>query len=264
MEKLRTLIVDDEKPARLRLRELLEKYQDIDLLGECSDGEDAVHQIRELHPDLLFLDIQMPGMDGFDVLKEIGNLNMPVTIFVTAFDNHAIKAFEANALDYLLKPYSDERFERSLSRAISHARTQQRDIFNSHLLNLLEQTKSIEPTPTEPTPGYYDRLVIKAGGRVIFLPVDEIDWIEAEGVYVQIHAGDNNWLHSISLSELEMRLDPQQFIRIHRSTIINLEKVKELQHHSHGDYLVIMNDGTEIKLSRSYRTKFEERLKQSL
>jgi two-component system LytT family response regulator len=261
MEKIRAIIVDDEKPARRRLRELLEKQPDIAVVAECSNGEEAALQIRALQPDLLLLDVQMPGLDGFGVIGEVGAAHMPATIFVTAYDQYALKAFEVSALDYLLKPFSDERFERSLERVLSFVRTRRGDELSHRIISLLDQ---IQPKQLQNTAPPLDRLMIKDGGRVLFLRVEEIDWIEAAGVYVQVHTAGKTWLHRISLSELEAKLDARQFIRIHRSTIVNLQKVKELRPHSHGDFLLALRDGTELKLSRSYRQKVEASLGQSL
>lgn len=264
MPKIRTLIVDDEKPARRRLRELLEKQPVIDIIKECTNGQDAVEQIRATAPDLLFLDIQMPGLNGFGVVNQIGVDRMPVTIFVTAFDQYALKAFEVSALDYLLKPFSDERFEHSLERALDFINTRQRGELNDRMLALLDR---MQPNQAANKTSYLERLAIKQSGqsgRVIFLRVEEIAWIEAAGVYVEIHAGKNSWLHRVSLSELETRLDPQLFLRIHRSTIVNLRHIKELQPHSHGDFLVVLQDGQQLKLSRNYRAKVESSLGQSL
>lgn len=261
MEKIRAIIVDDEKPARHRLRELLEKRADIGAVAECSNGAEAVRQIRALQPDLLLLDIQMPGLDGFGVVEEIGAAQMPATIFVTAYDQYALKAFEVSALDYLLKPFSDERFERSLERVLSFVSARRREELSQRILSLLDQ---IQPEQPNKTSAPLDRLMIKDGGRVLFLQVEEIDWIEAAGVYVQIHTAGKTWLHRISLSELEAKLDARQFIRIHRSTIVNLSRIRELRPHSHGDFLVALRDGAELKLSRRYRRKVEASLGQSL
>jgi two-component system LytT family response regulator len=261
MEKIRAIIADDEKPARRRLRELLEKQPDIAVVAECSNGAEAALQIRALQPDLLLLDVQMPGLDGFGVIGEVGAAHMPATIFVTAYDQYALKAFEVSALDYLLKPFSDERFERSLERVLSFVRTRRGDELSHRIISLLDQ---IQPKQLQNTAPPLDRLMIKDGGRVLFLRVEEIDWIEAAGVYVQVHTAGKTWLHRISLSELEAKLDARQFIRIHRSTIVNLQKVKELRPHSHGDFLLALRDGTELKLSRSYRQKVEACLGQSL
>jgi two-component system, LytTR family, response regulator len=261
MDKIRAIIVDDEKPARRRLRELLEKRSEIGIVAECSNGADAVRQIRALQPDLLLLDIQMPGLDGFGVVDAIGAAQMPATIFVTAYDQYALKAFEVSALDYLLKPYSDERFERSLARVLSFVRTHRREELSHRILSLLDQ---IQPQRAQNKGAPLDCLIIKNSGRVLFLRVEEIDWIEAAGVYVQVHTAGKTWLHRISLGELETNLDSRQFLRIHRSTIVNLQKIKELHPHSHGDFLVVLHDGTELKLSRSYRQKVEACLGQSL
>jgi two-component system LytT family response regulator len=207
------------------------------------------------------LDVQMPGLDGFGVVDAIGAAQMPATIFVTAYDQYALKAFEVSALDYLLKPFSDERFERSLARVLSFVRTNRRDELSHRILSLLDQ---IQPKQPQNTSAPLDCLMIKDGGRLLFLRVEEIDWIEAAGVYVQVHTADKTWLHRISLSELESKLDARQFLRIHRSTIVNLQKVRELHPHSHGDFLVVLLDGTELKLSRNYRQKVEDSLGQSL
>jgi two-component system, LytTR family, response regulator len=260
MQKIRALIVDDEKPARQRLRDLLEKERGVSVAGECSSGEEAVRLIREAEPELLFLDIQMPVMGGFEVVSEVGAARMPVTVFVTAYDQYAVRAFEASALDYLLKPYSDERFDRCLTRALAHVRTQRREEMSRRLVHLLAQ----ERPGAGPSAGGLVRLLVKAGGRVLFLPTEDIDWIEAAGVYVQLHAGGRKFLHRASLNDLEAALDPQSFIRIHRSAIVNLHRVQELHPHSHGDYVVVLRDGARLKLSRSYRPKLETRLRQSL
>lgn len=265
MQKIRAIIVDDEKPARRRLLDLLAKRPEVTVVGEGTNGVDAVRIIREELPDLLFLDIQMPTMNGFEVIHQVGLSSLPVTIFVTAFDAYAVRAFEVNALDYLLKPYSDERFGTCLARALDHIRTQKREEMSSRLVSLLEQAQQDKfgRAPANGR-GYVDRLLIKVAGRVIFLPAEEITWIEAAGVYVQLHAGAKKYLHRCSLVELESQLDPERFVRIHRSTIVNTASVKELYLQSHGDYTMILKDGTELKLSRSYRSKFQESVRQEL
>ena len=271
MERISALIVDDEKPARQRLADLLEQRPDVVLVGECASGMEAVRLIRENKPELLFLDIQMPGMNGFDVIKQVGAAHLPVTIFVTAYDDYALRAFEASALDYLLKPYSDERFWQCLMRALDYVRTQEREENSRRLLSLLEearqgqqpQSESQQSRPQTSSRGL-ERLLIKVGGRVLFLPAEEINWIEAAGVYVQLHVGSRKYLHRASLAELETGLDPERFIRIHRSTIVNISSVKELHLQSHGDYTALLKDGTELKLSRSYRRKVEAFLRQPL
>jgi two-component system LytT family response regulator len=259
MERISALIVDDEKPARQRLRDLLEKHPGVTVAGECASGAEAVGLIRDLRPELLFLDIQMPLLDGFEVVRQVGSAHMPVTVFVTAYDAYAVRAFEASALDYLLKPYSDERFEQCLARALVYVRTQRREEMSRRLISVLS-----EGPQGAAGARYLERLLVKVGGRIIFLPTDDVDWIEAAGVYVQLHAGGRKFLHRASLAELEASLDPGRFIRIHRSSIVNILSVKELLPHSHGDYTAVLKDGTRLKLSRSYRPKLESRLRQSL
>jgi two-component system LytT family response regulator len=268
-KKFRALIVDDERPARQRLRELLEKQTTVEIIGECSDGLKAVKALKESLPDLLFLDVQMPRLNGFDVIREMGPNRVPVTIFVTAYDKYAIQAFEVCALDYLLKPYSDERFEQSHARALLHLRTQERNQFSDRLVSLLEQSGTLSTTTpalstSEPISRYLERLLIKAGGKITFLNADEISWIEADGVYVKLHTASKTHLYRASLNELEKSLNPEIFVRIHRSTIVNLVSMKELYLHSHGDYIAVLNDGTRLKLSRSYRSKVEARLRHQL
>jgi two-component system, LytTR family, response regulator len=263
MEKISALIVDDEKPARQRLRDLLEKHPGVAVAGECASGAEAVGLIREGRPELLFLDIQMPLLNGFEVIRQVGAALMPVTVFVTAYDAYAVRAFEASALDYLLKPYGDERFERCLARALVYVRTQRREEMSRRLISVLSEGHQGAQPGAGGAP-YLERLLVKVGGRIIFLQTEDVDWIEAAGVYVQLHTGGRKFLHRASLAELEASLDPGRFIRIHRSAIVNILSVKELFPHSHGDYAVVLKDGTRLKLSRSYRPKLETRLRQSL
>jgi two-component system LytT family response regulator len=264
MEKISALIVDDEKPARQRLRDLLEKHPGVTVAGECASGPEAVRLIREGRPELLFLDIQMPVMGGFEVIRQVGAALMPVTVFVTAYDAYAVRAFEASALDYLLKPYSDERFEQCLARALVYVRTQRREEMSRRLISVLSEGEQGAQAGARSSAPYLERLLVKVGGRIIFLPTEDVDWIEAAGVYVQLHAAGRKYLHRASLSELEASLDPGRFIRIHRSSIVNILSVRELFPHSHGDYTAVLKDGTRLRLSRSYRPKLETRLRQSL
>ena len=249
MPKLRALIVDDEAPARLRIRELLSRSASVALAGECASGAEAVAAIRDLQPDLLFLDVQMPAMDGFRVLREIGGDRLPLTIFVTAYDRYALAAFEAHALDYLLKPFSDERFGQALDRAIAHLEMRQSGDIASRMLAMLREE---------------DRLAVRVNGRVVILKAREIDWVEAAGVYVELHAGKKAYLHRASITELESRLSAARFVRIHRSTLVNLDRVRELTPRTHGEFIVMLTDGTALKLSRGYRHRLEELLGQSL
>jgi len=258
--KIRTIIVDDEPLARDRLRSLMSWQPDVEVVAECTNGVDAVSAICTEKPDLVFLDIQMPEMDGFAVLESIGEADMPVIVFVTAYDSYAIRAFEVHAMDYLLKPFDRGRFEVSLERARSRIRQGQVGDLSRQLMSLLDAARPSRPRVNRDV----ERLVLKSGGRVYFLRVEEIDWVEAAGNYVRLHAGRESHLMRESLSSLEERLDPNRFIRIHRSTIINIERVKELRPLFHGDYEVILQDGTQVTLSRSYRDRLTDHLKSPL
>jgi two-component system LytT family response regulator len=259
---VRTLIVDDERMARKRLRTLLAADADVDIVGECANGRDAVAAIQERDPDLVFLDIQMPELDGFAVVQAVGVAEMPVTVFVTAFDQYALKAFEAHALDYLTKPFDRERFQMSLGRAkqqvrlrdaarreIGIASLHRRDPSGSELAERLVALLA----GLERQQHYAERLMVKSAGRVVFLRVDEIDWIEAAGSYVRLHVGRDAHLLHEGIAALMGRLDPGRFARVHRSTIVNLDRVKELQPWFHGDAVAILRDGTRLQVSRTYR-----------
>ena len=251
--KIKTLIVDDEAIARDRVRRFLTAEPDIEILGECRNGREAVAAIKKLRPDLVFLDIQMPQLDGFETLAALDPADLPAVVFVTAFDQYAIQAFVVHALDYLLKPFSHERFRQSLA----HVRKQlDRDDsgglrnVDNRLLSLLEGIKA--------PPKFAERLVIKATGRVYFLKTEDIDWIEACGNYVTLHVGAENHLLRETLSHLESRLDPARFLRIHRSRLVNLDCVKELTPLFNGDYTVVLQSGDELTLSRTYRDRLQE------
>jgi two-component system LytT family response regulator len=246
MSNARVLIVDDEPPARLRIRELLRKRSSIEIVGECASGPEAVDALARLRPDLLFLDVQMPAMDGFQVLRE--STYTPVTIFVTAYERYALEAFEADAFDYLLKPFTDERFDKALTRALSYQRESRVDELAERVAKLLERR------PSSP------RIAVRTNGRVLILRAAEIDWVEAAGVYVELHVGTKKYLHRLSLSELEKQLAGEHFVRIHRSTLVNLDRVRELAPRTHGDYSVILLDGTELRLSRGYRDELAAQL----
>jgi two-component system LytT family response regulator len=241
------MIVDDEAPARLRIRELLARSRSVVVAGEYACGADAVTAVRKSQPDLLFLDVQMPVMDGFRVLREIGPERMPVTIFATAYDRYALAAFEAHALDYLLKPYSDERFESALDRALTQIELQQTGPAASRVLAMLDRREGA-------------RLAIRVNGRVVILKSGDIDWIEAAGVYVELHVGRKVYLHRAALADMEIQLDPTRFVRVHRSALVNLDRIKELAPRTHGEFSVMLLDGTELKLSRGYRHRVEELL----
>jgi two-component system LytT family response regulator len=254
--KIRTLIADDEPLARQRIRSLLDKEPDFETVGECPDGQKAVVALQEQQPDLLFLDVQMPVLDGFGVVETVGPERMPVLIFVTAYDRYALRAFEAHALDYLLKPFDRQRFSRTLERARTMIERRQGADASRRLLALLEDRRETRK-PLE-------RLVIKSAGRVSFVRVEEIDWIEAAGNYLRLHAGKETHLLRDTMNRLESKLNASQFVRIHRSTIVNLESIRELQPSFHGDYAVVLRNGTELTLSRSYRDKVQEALGNSL
>jgi two-component system LytT family response regulator len=256
MDKIRTLLVDDELPARRRVLDLLEKQDDIEVTGMARDGREAVDRIRDSRPDLMFLDIQMPNLDGFGVLQAVGQRLMPVTIFVTAYDAFAIRAFEAHALDYLLKPFGDERFEAALGRARDFIRGQRASEFAERVATLLAERAT--------TSAAIERLAIKSGGRVMFLEVREIDWIEADGVYVNVHAGGRTYLYRSSMGSLHKRLDPRLFIRVHRSVTVNANRIRELKVRTHGDHTVTLKDGTKLPLSRTYRAQLEAWLGKAL
>lgn len=254
--KIRTLIVDDEPLGRERIRTLLERDDEIEVVGECGDGKKAITAIQTLHPDLLFLDVQMPEPDGFGVLEAISGGQIPAVVFVTAFDKYAVRAFEVHALDYLLKSFDRERFEATLKRAKLAICRSREGALNERLAGLIEDLESKKERPT--------RLVIRAAGRITFLRIDEIDWIEAADNYVRVHAGKEAHLMRETLQALEKRLDPGKFLRIHRSHLVNLERIRELRPVFHGDYLVKLKNGTELTLSRNYREKLLEPLRQFL
>lgn len=243
--KIRVVIVDDEALARERIRTLLAGDPEIEIAQECASGDAAVKAIRRHAPDLLFLDVQMPRLDGFGVLEQIGSRKLPTTIFVTAYDQYAIRAFDAMALDYLLKPFTRERFHRALHRAMAQVRQERAGSYHRQLDGLLDNLSK----------PYIRRLVIKTAGRVTFLNVGEIHWIEAQGNYACLHAGRESHLLRRSLKKLSEQLDPAAFLRIHRSTIVNIDQVKDLQPLFHGEYTVTLKDGTRLSSSRGLKEK---------
>jgi len=259
MDRIRAVIVDDEKPARTRLLALLERRSDVELVGVARDGREAVALVRSRTPDLLFLDIQMPELDGFGVLREIAPARVPVTIFVTAYDRYAVRAFETHALDYLLKPFSDERFEAALAHARESLKHATQTQWLSRIGSLLDDEGALDQSA-----GPLERIVVKAGGRVTFLEVKDLDWIDAAGVYLQLHFGDKTHLYRSSLGSLLQRLDPQRFVRVHRSTVVNTERIRELRPRGHGDFTIELHDGRELTLSRQYRSQLERWLRQSI
>jgi two-component system LytT family response regulator len=235
---IETLIVDDERLARQRLHRLLETQADIAVVGECANGLEAADFLERQAVDLMFLDIQMPEMDGFALLESRVHARNPMVVFVTAHDAHAVRAFEVNALDYLLKPFDQERIEKCLHRVRA-----QREVF-------AKQAGDKKPRP--------NRLAVRSSGKVFFVKMEEIDWVEAADNYVVLHLGAETHILRETMNSIQMRLDPAKFIRVHRSRIVNVERIKELQPWFHGEYLIVLNDGTQLTLSRSYRERLME------
>jgi two-component system, LytTR family, response regulator len=242
---IRAVIVDDEPLARRRLRSLLAAAEDVQIVAECANGRDAIRAIETSPPDLLFLDIQMPELDGFDVLQAIGVGAVPAVIFVTAYDRFALRAFEAHALDYLLKPFDDERFEAALQRARERIRQQQGGDVDRRLRALLQEVRGER--------GYLQRLVVPTGQRSVFIRTEEIDWIEAERNYVRLHVGGREYLLRENLSHIESAVDPAKFCRIHRSTIVNIDRIQAVESLFRGEFVVVLHDGTKLTSGRSYR-----------
>ena len=252
MSKIRTLIVDDEPMARERVAALLRQEEDVEVIGECGDGPQAVTAIQNQSPDLVFLDVQRPGCSGFDVIRGGGADRMPTVIFVTAYDEYALRAFEVHALDYLLKPFGRDRFRETLKHSRASLERRRAGDLGRRLLALVNDIKPEAPK--------LDRLVVKSGGRVFFLRTEDLDWIEAAGNYVRLHLGDEAHLFRETMTHMEARLDTRRFVRIHRSRIVNTERIKELQPWFNGEYVVVLRNGTRLPLSRGYRDKLQERL----
>jgi two-component system LytT family response regulator len=247
--RVRVLIVDDEPLAREKIRRMVEADPEMEIIGECVNGREAVTAVQSLLPDLMLLDVEMPGFDGFDVIDALKSSHLPLVIFITASDHYALRAFKVHALDYLLKPFDQERFAAAIEHAKMHLQLARKEQLNQRLLDLLEQIGTGSK--------YLERLGVKTDGRVSFLQTADIEWIEAEGNYVNIHTSSKAYLLRTSIGGLEAQLDPKEFARIHRSTIVNLRRIKELQSWSHGEYRVILHDGTQLMLSRNYRDNLE-------
>lgn len=256
---IRSMIVDDEPLARRLLRSMLASEDDIEIVDECADGREAVEAIHREQPDLLFLDIQMPGMDGFQVLESLSLEELPRVVFVTAYDQYALRAFDVHALDYLLKPFDEERLDEALRRAREDLRDEREEPAGttdreadrspgSYDLKILDLLRELHDRGR-----YAERLAITLEERTRFLPVEEIDWIEADGKYVKIHAADHTYPFREGISSVEERLDPRDFLRIHRSRIVRVNAVKEVQSWFKGEYLLILEDGTKLTTGRSYR-----------
>jgi len=239
---VRTLIVDDEPLARERVRMMLDNHPDMSIVAECGDGRQAVEAIREHRPDLVFLDVQMPGVDGFGVLRALEGEPMPHVVFVTAYDQYALRAFEVHALDYVLKPFDAQRFGQALDRARSAMERAEAGALSERLRDLVSSMAAEQRER--------QRLVVKSSGRVFFVHMSDIDWVEAEGNYVRLHMGTQSHLLRETMKGMERALDPAVFIRIHRSTIVNADRIRELQPLFHGEYAVILRDGTRLVASR--------------
>lgn len=249
-KKIRTVVVDDEPLACKRLEKLLKEDEEIDLLSLCANGKEAIKTINASEPDLVFLDIQMPEINGFEVLQQIEVEKVPLIIFVTAYDEYALKAFDVHALDYLLKPFKKERFYESLDRAKKALQKDNRAQINGNIESLLAYLDESGDPLT--------RILVKSSGRYFFLKTSDIDWIESAGNYVRIHSKGENYLIRETMINMEKKLNSDTFFRIHRSTIINVEKVKELEQWFHGDYQVIMYDDQKLTMSRNYKELLEK------
>ncbi|HJQ39248.1 MAG TPA: LytTR family DNA-binding domain-containing protein [Thermoanaerobaculia bacterium] len=243
---MKIAIVDDEPPARKTIRLLARRDPDIAVVAECRNGEEALDAVREQKPDILFLDIQMPRLDGFDVLELLGEDAPPAIVFVTAYDQYAIRAFEVHAVDYLLKPFTDERFDKALARA--------KDLVGHGMRDKLARLTTAHRAFTQ-------RFMVRTAGRIVFLKAQEVDWIEAADYYARLHAGANSYLIRESMNDLEATLDPAAFVRIHRSTIVNLDRVREMRPLFRGELVVVLGDGTQLRMSRSRRDELESRFR---
>ncbi|MDP2301984.1 MAG: LytTR family DNA-binding domain-containing protein [Ignavibacteria bacterium] len=252
---IKTLIVDDESLARERIISLLKKENDIEVVGECSDGEEALQKINSLKPDLVFLDIQMPLINGIEVIKSF-NKFIPQVIFVTAYDEYAVEAFEMNALDYLLKPFDQERFSKTLDRARQRLLANSTKEISEKLNNLI-----LTFSQNKPDEKHLTKFVIKSAGKISFINVDEINYIEAEGNYLILHTSNSKNLYRDTITNISQNLNPEIFIRIHRSYIVKIENIKEMQSHFNSEYIITLKDNTKIKSGRSYKAEVERLLK---
>ncbi len=274
---MRVLIVDDEALARQRVRRLLQNEPDVEVVGEAETGHDAVAMIRDLQPDLVCLDVQMPGLDGFGVLRELDGSTVPMVLFITAYDEHAQRAFDVHAVDYVLKPVDDERFRAAFDKARKQRANAQAAERLGELLETVRRLAdggSAEPRLDAAAAAaagagggtangggrYASRILVKQDGRMFFVKTTEIDWIEADRNYVRLHVGKTAHTIRERISHLEETLDPRLFARIHRSTIVNLNRVREMQQWFSGDYVVILEDGTRLRLSRHYRDRVEKQV----
>jgi two-component system LytT family response regulator len=247
---IRALIVDDEPLAREWVRSAVAEDPDLEVLGECGDGFEAAEAIRRLKPNLVFLDVQMPGLDGFGVLEALSPEEIPAVVFVTAFDQYAVRAFEAQAVDYLMKPFSKERVEEAVRRVRELVKGRSLEDFRESVAKVVEKIRRDRSFP--------EWVLLKADGKNVFVKVKDIDWIESSRNNVRIHVGQTIYLLHETTSAIASRLDPKKFLRIHRSAIVNIERIKELHPWFNGDYAVVLRDGTQLTLSSSYRDRLKE------
>jgi two-component system LytT family response regulator len=250
---IRTIIADDERLARKKLRILLDSEARVEVVAECPNGRQTVSAIRSFRPDMLLLDIQMPDLNGFEVLSEISSDEMPQVIFTSAYDQYAIRAFETHALDYLLKPFDQDRLHAAIERACVEIRKAKDQEFTNRVLELLSSVKSEKRV----TPEFKERLAIRSNGRVVFLNLDEIHWVEATANYVRLNTGKDSYLFRETISRISERLNPTDFVRIHRSMIVNVRRIKELIPVNSGEYVVVLNGGKELSCSRGYRANLQ-------
>jgi len=256
---LRILIVDDERAARDRLEDLLSRKADVEIVGMATNGRDAVRALRSLKPDLVFLDMQMPGLTGLDVVQEIGPEHMPAVIFATAYDQYALKAFDLAALDYLLKPFDDDRFDQAFARARQAITLRTVHEFQRKLSALFQDAPLSAP-PAAPRPHYLERIAVEMRGQMRIVPIHRIDFITASGDYVELHVGEDTFLIREQMQALEERLDPDVFFRIHRSTIVQLDRIDRLLFNPGGDYAVRLVDDRRLKVSRGRWEDLAQRL----
>ena len=257
---IRVLIVDDERLARKRLTRFLRAQSDVEIVGACTNGPDAIAAIARTSPDVVFLDVQMPNLDGFEMLSKLPTDSIPRVVFVTAYDEYAVRAFDVGALDYLLKPFDQARFDQAFQRVRAEMGRDHQEL-TQRLLAYLEEVSSngVAEAPAAPPPRTLDRLMIKNGGRVFFIRASDIRWVEAADNYVHIHVGKDSHLFRQTLNAIEQGLDSRKFMRIHRSTVVNLDCVREIQEGIGREHFVVLEDGTRLKLSDRYRRRLEER-----
>ncbi len=256
-EQVRGLVVDDEPLARMRIEDLLAHTEDAVVVGSATNGIEAVERIRTLKPDLVFLDVQMPGKTGIEVIREIGAERMPATIFVTAYDQFAVQAFDVAAVDYLVKPFDDERFEAAFARARQRLSVEGMSKLREQLLSVLGGSSAPPHPLTASPPHYLERIAVEMRGKVRSIPVDQIDYIVADGPYAELHTGDRRHIIRESMQTLEERLDPKHFMRVHRSMIVRLDLVDTLHRGAGGDYELQLKNGARVKVSRSRREALE-------